>query len=828
MGRKKKNVTVGYWYGLSMHLGLCHGPVDSISNVEADEKSAWGGLGTTNFDASWVRLNQMLSGRISANAPWEVITPYAGEVTSSTELRLSKRDLFGGQEKEGGLDGTIRFLFGENTQTLPADMSSQLGGTPPAFRGILSMFWQGVMIANSTYIKNWQITARRILQGWNTPVWYSAKATIGIDMNPAHIIYQCLTDGQWGMGYPASAIDDANFTAAADELHAENFGLSLLWNQQTTIRDFIQIVCDHIGAALKIDPQTGKFQLKLLRYDYTPALLTVFDASNILEMKSFQRASWGDTVNELTVVYTDPSTRKDTSITVQDLANIQAQGAVVTQKINYPGICNNSLAQTVAMRDLLAKSSPLAKVKLTINRKAWSLVQGDVFKLNWPKLGINELILRVVNVGTGTLDDGVISVDAVEDVFGLPSGSYASQQASGWVQPTADPVASPARKFVEATYYDKATTLSAADLAALEPDDGYVLMYAQQPNDMAQDYRLKTGISGNFSEVDDSANHCGTSTLLAALPIEEFSTVSLSSPIGFPSVSVGGYVIVDDEMMRIDALDLSTGSITLARGVIDTVPQTHASGAKLFFAEGAAAVDATAWPEYTTLQAKVITQTYSGQLPDASAPTDTLNIYARHAKPYPPALFRINSYYAPTELVANAVVPSWVHRNRLQQTAGILDQQDGSITPESGTTYTIVIFNESGTPSRTLTGITGTTYTYSLIDEWADCGGLQSQLTVKLYSVRDGLSSWQSQQHTFSRVYAVEDKDLATPPGSPVAGKMYIIAASPAGAWTGHATHITLWDGSAWLFHTPTIGQKVFVSDEAAYYQFNGSTWGIV
>jgi Protein of unknown function (DUF2793) len=34
----------------------------------------------------------------------------------------------------------------------------------------------------------------------------------------------------------------------------------------------------------------------------------------------------------------------------------------------------------------------------------------------------------------------------------------------------------------------------------------------------------------------------------------------------------------------------------------------------------------------------------------------------------------------------------------------------------------------------------------------------------------------------------VQDRDLATPPGSPADGQRWIVAASPTGAWAGHAT----------------------------------------
>lgn len=77
----------------------------------------------------------------------------------------------------------------------------------------------------------------------------------------------------------------------------------------------------------------------------------------------------------------------------------------------------------------------------------------------------------------------------------------------------------------------------------------------------------------------------------------------------------------------------------------------------------------------------------------------------------------------------------------------------------------------------------------------------------------------------------VKDKDLATPPGSPANGDSYIVAASPTGAWVGHATHIAVWstEGTpAWAFYTPTEGWRVDVVDEDLEYRFAGSAWAAV
>lgn len=72
---------------------------------------------------------------------------------------------------------------------------------------------------------------------------------------------------------------------------------------------------------------------------------------------------------------------------------------------------------------------------------------------------------------------------------------------------------------------------------------------------------------------------------------------------------------------------------------------------------------------------------------------------------------------------------------------------------------------------------------------------------------------------------AVKDKDLATPPGSPVHGDRYIIAAAPTGAWAGKAQYLTIYVTNTWVFVAPKEGLVVHVDDEDCYYRCTGSAW---
>ncbi len=76
---------------------------------------------------------------------------------------------------------------------------------------------------------------------------------------------------------------------------------------------------------------------------------------------------------------------------------------------------------------------------------------------------------------------------------------------------------------------------------------------------------------------------------------------------------------------------------------------------------------------------------------------------------------------------------------------------------------------------------------------------------------------------------AVTDR-LATPPGSPANGSLYIITATATGVWTGRENQLAYWLSSvnAWTYVTPREGMLLHVNDEDEYYKYTGSAWTIL
>lgn len=713
-GKGGQSYTAGYWYGLGMHMALCHGPVDALTDIQVGEKTAW-----------------------------------TGNLTGNASITIRNRSLFGGEEREGGIDGTLEVMVGSATQLPNAYLQAQLGNDIPAFRGVLSVAWRGLVAAMNPYIKPWRFRVTRIPRAW-----YPAKAAIGNDANPAHILRECLTDATWGMGYPDADIDDASFLSAADRLYAEAFGLSLLWSQEQSIEEFLLAILRHIDGVLYVHPRSGKFTVTLARADYDTAALRVLSPANVLQIEEFTRPSWGEITNQVTIQYRDGPTDKDASITVQDIAAIQLQGGVVATTLQYPGISSAALANRVAMRELKQLSSTLAKVTLIANRQASSLDIGSVFKLTWPPYGITEMVMRVARIGYGELTQGQVRIEAVQDIFGLPDAVYTNPPPTGWRDPISLPAPCPAQMAYEVPYWQIVKEVVGevpSILADIDATEGMVATLGMRPSADAIDYHAFAWDTAKSAWADRGRGPFAPAALLAAAIPQAASTITvgLTSAVDLDHIQVDDFAVIDDEWLMVTAVNVSTSSVTLARSVLDTVPAAHAASARVWIIE----------PHYIsseyvageTAQLRLCPKTGKGELSVSLASTITRSIQQRFIRPYPPGNVKINRAAYPVA-VAGDIAITWANRNRVNQTANVILQTDGNITPETGQTTTIRFYDAASTPRRTYSGLTGTSQTWTLTQIIADGAAASNTVRIEIEASRtDGNGTFTSlQKHSIT------------------------------------------------------------------------------
>ena len=254
---------------------------------------------------------------------------------------------------------------------------------------------------------------------------------IGDDANPVGVLTMILTNSEWGLGIPQSLIDGNNFFNVSVSLGSlgEAFGISGILNQQKPADEYINEVLKTVDAALYRAPDTGLLSLQLVRGGYTVSNLPTLDETNVKALE-WNRRDVADTVNQVTVTFTDRNYMfEQNAVTLTDHANVFATGGVRQVTLDFPFVSTEANAIKVGARELKERTLPLGSGTVVTDRSSWDGVPGDVFSLSWSRYGIVDLPVRVLSVAYGTLEDGSIEIEIVEDAFGWPDVPYSVSEA---------------------------------------------------------------------------------------------------------------------------------------------------------------------------------------------------------------------------------------------------------------------------------------------------------------------------------------------------------------------------------------------------------------
>lgn len=567
--------------------------------------------------------------------------------------------------------GTVTALFTDSANTQAEALALAVAKGPQRLTGASS--WTVYCRDDILQNRGGMSVSVKVSQSWG-------------DMNPAHIIRECLIDQSWGMGYQAADVDDTSFMAAADTLFDEGFGLSILWDKTMSIQDFIQEIIRHINATLYVDRVSGKFTLKLIRDDYDVASILVLDEDSVSRVDNLTRPAFGDLVNSVTVNYDDQALGNTGSVGAEDPALVQMQGTVIGSTVSYPGVSYLDLAARLASRDLRSLSTPLLSCTVYANRKASVLNIGDVFLLDWPDLLQAPTVMRVMGLAFGDGRSNQVKITAAEDIFALPQASFHRPEVPQWDDPSSEPVAATERIVQEAPYalliqhYDQATVDSRL---AEAPTSGHVAVSAVKPSSGSINMKVQVDAGSGFEDAG-VADFSPRATLDADAGY--LDTVLQSATAAQLGSRVGEFVQVDDELMRLDSVDTDAGTITVGRGVLDTVPAKHLAGASITSWGDAALVSDVEYASGEELSVRVLPTTGLGTLSESRASAVSLLMDGRAARPYPPGNVKVAGAAYPAT-VSGSFTVTWSHRNRLSQSDALIDTTAGDVTPYSNLRY---------------------------------------------------------------------------------------------------------------------------------------------
>lgn len=547
-------------------------------------------------------------------------------------------------------------------------------------------------------------------------------------MNPAHVLYYSRTNEFIGRE-PTANINDTSLRAAADQLYAEGFGICTEYDPANESGiDFENRICKLIGGSFTRSLVDGLWYLDLARGDYVLDDLPILNDDDILDF-SEQPTVQDSAANSISVKYFDPALKEDIITSpVQALGLIDAFGTI-TQVSDYPEIPIAGLAAIVALRDLKSNVTPSRTFALKTTRKPYAWRPNTYFRLQSPKRGIADMVCLLGEKSAGTLKSGAIAINAAQDIYSLPSASYVDYEPGVDTRPDQTPVAITTELVFEAPYFTLAGALSRADLNALPNDVGFLLAVAVDPS-VSRNYTLEVSTGGSYTN-EGNGDWCPSALIVEASTTRVETSFTLSGGTLLDGVLVGSAALWDGEIVRVDAIDSTVGTLTLGRGCADTPPLLHSAGARIWFFDDNSGADSTEYTDAETVNAKLLTNTGSQQLPIASATALPLTFAGRQSLPYPPANVKIGGVLWPTSLTG-AIVTTYDHRDRVMQADNLVAWAEASIGPEVGTSYTQRIYIDS-ILLDTQSGLAGNPASFD--------PSINGTIRIEIEASRDGLSS---------------------------------------------------------------------------------------
>jgi len=722
-----QTIVKGYRYYVGMQFGFCRGVIDSLLNIWIGEKLAFNGTlssgSTTIVDPNFFGGDDLGQGGING-----VFTLFPGTETQNPSTYLSSNPLSGVTIAGGGTGYTVNDILtvvgGTFTQAAqlrvlevnmsgtiiassttgveitnvgsysvkPSNPVSVTGGTgsgatfnllygpslqnssggTPAYRGSCYAVWEKGYIGNTTSIQPWAFELRRItdIPG---PAVSGAQTINGADANPVNVIYEILTNTDWGLGFDPSTIDNTSFQNAGATLKNEGNGFSFVLDNVLEAGELLKLIEQQIDGIVFLNLLTNQWQINLARADYDVNTITEINSSNWVEVQSFDRASWDDTTNQVRVQFNDRNDDyKQTYAIAQDMANVRLQGGInVSVDVSYPGVKDRTLANQLAWRDLRTLSYPLAHAKVVVDRTFYSVQPFQVLAFTSTELGLTRLPMRIKSIDYGQLDDNKITLDLVQDIFAFQSPSFADPTDTSWQPPSASlqpflateqlAFEAPRGFLTRAFPGDDPTDRIWFAARRRGPEASYVAVERHSSGATSGPYSnageaFQFLLLGRLNSSLAEGTTYPTSTVLVVPTPDSQSAVETAFTDSTSITDVGtnliNLILVEDgttfEFMLATSAQTSGGNVQLNgvyRGVLDTVQAAHAAGATVWLLCAGGGLTDTLFNPLDNVDVKLLPHSVVGVLSDTLATAISLQMQNRIRRPYPPSSLSLNSTF---------------------------------------------------------------------------------------------------------------------------------------------------------------------------------------
>jgi hypothetical protein len=678
--------------------------------------------GRTDFEAGvtpWVNWRDSIRGKLKVGTTKNVfyfITD--GEPNPFSSLQAARGKVSAHYYYSTELVDTVASVLGTPVTNPVLRME------PTIFQGI------NIDLSNTTYTDQLTGGGTIVVSSQDHGALYSAilnALSAGgrtTDINPVHVIRECLTDSVWGLGMPESDLDDTAFKNVAQTCFDEKFCTSFYWTQQGSILDFINNVLVHINGVLVEDRVTGKLKLKLIRGDYDKTKVRELNETNVAAVDGFSVPSAKDLVSQVVVTYTDV-VRNATATAVAHNTAMYDNNNV--KKVEYNGITRFSVASRVAERDLRIASTPLASCTIVCTSDASNIEKGDVVKLTWPKYEVYGMYFRVfaVNYGDGT--NNAVELECVQDVFSTPEQPTVVEEEQQWEPSVLSPLKPKVFKVTEPSYFE--LVMAEGDDFASSVEEGETVLsgYFIRANSQQDSVMVYEKLSEEeFLPLSDETLYAEEYQLEDDLPWD-------STQLDMDEL-LGNLALINDEIVYFDP------DGTLFRGLFDTIPKTHPKDSYIIPLDDVNYFnDATVIIGETTDILIVPQSPYDKAGPDEWVET-SVPVRGRYLLPYPPAAVKINGAFVEKTNLPDLQI-TWRDRNRIQQTGGtpISWFEDASVTLEEGVTYKV--FLSGGPHTELIHDGDNEPISFDIRDYESFIESTNPRIILR--SVRDGLESWE-------------------------------------------------------------------------------------
>lgn len=645
-------------------------------------------------------------------------------------LQIEYEELFGGEEKGGGLYGYCDFYPGREDEYQDDYLVQKIGPDAPPYRGMARIVFKEFYVGTTTQLRPFSFVLSRFPRNL-----HSIHYKIGQDSNPMEVAYDLIT-AKWGrLGNPSSVIDRDSFVIAASTLYNEGLGMSLLVQNASSGKDLLEECMRVADGFMFQDPSTGKIKVKLVRDDYNVSFLPVVDESVIIDdIKDFGKTLWEATFNQVRVTFKNRTTHYDESVAVaQDFASVNKQSKLKSTTLSMPGVMMPSVASKVASRHLSMLSVPLFKCEIRLNRKMRELRPGDVFVLKYAKFRISQMIMRVTKVDFGDMLNNEIKVTCIQDKFGEALTLIADPTPSDFV-----PIDTQAKAVVTRRAWAPPTFLvrpTEDQEVNSYNNSSYFMTLAKPPSGSSMSYNL--AFSDNASTVNtltlEKVPYSGVGTLLNAygpeiasdtrhdtsgtlriggLNLYEVSRLRANTTLSAARDGTS-LLLINDELFVYVGFTVEGGGIVrfnnVYRSVLDTLPGNHVANDQVWIVRAGSGVVGNELITYgQTRYFKMMDQTGTSAYPIPSAVPFSGAMVDRASRPLQPQFLTLEGEREPVSFTGlSELTLSW--RRRTREDIELQVYSDGDRAPETHTRTRIRWRIDSGAwTTQTSTGTTAT------------------------------------------------------------------------------------------------------------------------